>query len=784
MKTLIKMSAVTAAVLLALAGCDGDDGIQGEQGVQGEQGTQGDQGVQGEQGATGLAQLVNTADLAMGDSRCINGGVLIQRGVDDNSDGVLDSAEVDGESTVCSANVLAVGETTALMPQAGASTEAEDLVDGESADTDFPYGTFKVLATVGEFDEKNKLALTGYPDGHAAWLLDEDTIQVAYQSESYATMSNETYPWVMASGATFTGSHIHTINYNRHAFASFLNNNLPASTMIEATGELFHTVYNVFGEEVDGKNSDTSDLSAKWGNQTAADGTLHEFIPEMQLTEGDFFFHSFCGAHYEQSERFGAGIGFADNVWLNGEEWNIGRSMFAGGNEFAINNTMGLASIAVDVDNQVAYTVPALGQSGYEKILPLNPGHTDYVVIVLSGYNLNVEPAPLKVYVGRKDYGADGNPIDYNTASPRDAFLARNGMLYGQIYGMAVANADYAGINISTVDADTEMLNAFATDTTAPDSVNVRFYPTSYRWTGFSNPVNAGDTEVYKWEQDGDTVDGVTEANEQPTGYTFFNGDSKVEHPAVDPDISKFRYIINLTDADALLGVAFTNLVTELNNASGDLPTHLSASATRIIAGVDGELTLETASKGLAPEGDNNADGTRTHAEHVEDDKAYTDSPDGLQWIKTSDGDFLIVDEDSGNDYGERRYLLPINASDMKLTTANTGYLLAVSGGSLNPRSIAEVAAIPGAFSSATSSEFSGTWNVTHLVAKDADNQFYTQSDLEGTGAESIIQGLPLAEQTLIGVVQQKGESGGIVAARKADQGGQILMYNIDKPLN
>ena len=42
----------------------------------------------------------------------------------------------------------------------------------------------KAIATVGEVDAKTKKALTSYPDGHAAWLLDEDTIRVAYQSES------------------------------------------------------------------------------------------------------------------------------------------------------------------------------------------------------------------------------------------------------------------------------------------------------------------------------------------------------------------------------------------------------------------------------------------------------------------------------------------------------------------------------------------------------------------------------------------------------------------------
>ena len=74
--------------------------------------------------------------------------------------------------------------------------------------------------------------------------------------------------------------------------------------------------------------------------------------------------------------------------------------------------TMGLASIVVDIKNRTAYTAPALGQTGYEKMMPINSGHKDYVVIVTSGYNHGQEPAPLKVYVGMKDSNADGSMID------------------------------------------------------------------------------------------------------------------------------------------------------------------------------------------------------------------------------------------------------------------------------------------------------------------------------------------------------------------------------------
>ena len=457
-----------------------------------------------------------------------------------------------------------IGETTALIPQAGGSYNPADLQDGGSGNTNFPYGDFKAIATIGEIDPSNGHVLTGYPDGQAAWLLDEDTIRVAYQSESYGTLTasvSETYPWVMDSGATFTGSHVHTIDYDRAAFADFLNNEAAASEMFQGAGHLFDTVYNVFGEIVTGKNTDASDLAAKWGNQTKADGTVVEFNEDQQLSFADWFFHSFCGAYYEEAHKYGEGIGFEDNVWLMAEEWNIGQlyqeaALAAGfteeearlspGADF-FTQTMGLASMVVDVENKTAYTVPVLGQSGYEKLLPLNSGHEDYVVMVTAGYNMEIEPAPMKIYIGKKGVDENGDPLTEN-ASDRDSFLGRNGLLYGQLYGMAAANETLRDLGIEEIDADLKMLDAYAKDADAPDEFSVRYIPTSYQWDGFDTPENANETEMFLWEKDGDTLaDGTVEANEQPDGYTYFNGDSKTEHPAVDPDITKHRYIQNLT---------------------------------------------------------------------------------------------------------------------------------------------------------------------------------------------------------------------------------------------
>jgi len=684
----------------------------------------------------------------------------------DGSGFLLAANEVSGTLDTYQFNLKTIGQTTALIPEASTADDASEHLDGHSGDVDFAFGKFKPLATVGEVDPTTGLALTGYPDGNAAWLLDEDTIRVAYQSESYGPISNETYPQVLTSGATLTGSKIHTIDYNREAFADFLNNDTPASEMVEGSGFLFNTLYNVFGEEVVSRNA-----GGLWGNQSTPDGEIIEFKQDFQLTQGDFFIQSLCGSVYEQANKFGDGIGFADDVWLAGEEWNI-QSIFPNGNTDAL-NTMGLASIAVDVANGIAYTAPVLGQSGYEKILPVNPGTEDYVVMVLAGYNYDIEPAPLKIYVGKKGVNEDNQAVNQNDAntSDRDKFLARNGLLYGKIYGMAADAETYTALGITKPDADYRMMDDYLKNSAAPDTFSVRYYAVDYQWDGFDTPEAVKDTEVLAWTKDGDNG----ENNLSPAaGYTWFAGDTKVEHPAVDPDISKFRFVQNMTDEGAILGIEFTDLVAELT-ADGNLPDYLSAGVTRIVSAANGSMTLETGGKGVGHNG-------QSASIHLGEGKTKLVQPDGLQWIKTADTDLLILDEDSRNIFGERKIAIELDADAFKLKNEGEGTLLALAGGTKNPRAIAEASAMGDAFSEPDTSEFSGSWNVTGLVATKGDGSFYSMEELAGTGEQMVISERPLSEQLLIGVVQQPGESGGQVADMAADQGGQIFQFSIDLP--
>ncbi len=90
MKTLKILS---LSVLAALAGCDGDDGKNGSNGTN---------------GVNGLNSLINQTVLAVGHEQCLNGGIQVDSGIDDNNSGILDSGEIDATEYVCSAAVTQV----------------------------------------------------------------------------------------------------------------------------------------------------------------------------------------------------------------------------------------------------------------------------------------------------------------------------------------------------------------------------------------------------------------------------------------------------------------------------------------------------------------------------------------------------------------------------------------------------------------------------------------------------------------------------------------------------
>ncbi len=93
-----------------LPGATGPAGPQGAQGIAGPTGATGPQGLQGVVGANGKNTLINTAVEPSG-INCANGGTKIEVGLDSNSNGILDSTEINTNLTkyVCNGSNNSIG---------------------------------------------------------------------------------------------------------------------------------------------------------------------------------------------------------------------------------------------------------------------------------------------------------------------------------------------------------------------------------------------------------------------------------------------------------------------------------------------------------------------------------------------------------------------------------------------------------------------------------------------------------------------------------------------------
>jgi hypothetical protein len=84
---------------------------------------------------------------------------------------------------------LTIGSITDLIVEAGdAAVTGAPVEDGKSGDINFPFGEIKSIVTVGErsvCEESYGETMVGWPDGMGAYLLDDKTVRVVYQSESY-----------------------------------------------------------------------------------------------------------------------------------------------------------------------------------------------------------------------------------------------------------------------------------------------------------------------------------------------------------------------------------------------------------------------------------------------------------------------------------------------------------------------------------------------------------------------------------------------------------------------
>lgn len=116
-------------------------------------------------------------------------------------------------------------------------------------------------------------------------------------------------------------------------------------------------------------------------------------------------FKRFCSANLVEADSFGAGVGFADRIYLVGEEEFSG----AGGSFFAL-----------DVNDRAIHEVVGFGKGTWESATIINTGSSDTVAVLL----FDDAKAPLYMWVGTKSTAADASFLE------RNGLAASQGSLY------------------------------------------------------------------------------------------------------------------------------------------------------------------------------------------------------------------------------------------------------------------------------------------------------------------------------------------------------------------
>lgn len=647
-----------------------------------------------------------------------------------------------------------------------AGTNAEFLVDGRAGNTNFPHGNIKVLATAGEVDPLTGSMLTGVPDGLGAYLKDADTVRLIYQSEAYGQLvsSNpESYPWTVNSNtASFTGSHIHFIDYDRSMLATFMDDGAPAKaqSMVKGAGNAVTTAYNLRRELVGPRNRAWDGLQATRSNVHESNVDVHgNYIVGSTAkapSKADWLMQSLCSAHLEVRHQWGNGKGVEDDLFITNEEWIIYPESSL---------PIGLPVHVLNLATGELWATAAFTLGGHEKVVEVNSGHQGYVAFVPSGYNgafgisrgavLDARNSlysrtdgnpyvwpqdivPTKLYIGKKNTDKEGNADSID-------FLARNGFEHGALYGFAVD---------CTVTASRDAWHKTAS---AGDTVRGAFY--KLRWQAQRGVVRGFEHDG-SWEFQ-DAPRGA------PAGWCFWNSNgkdrrgAKTEH--VSPDPRGGQRVLQGSTAGYFGIYDFSSLPSLLGSS---FPDSIPATYTVYQPESDVRNLIELGGAGIRADGNNQKmmrDSSR--------DKSTFEDVDGMEWIAAADGqDYFIIHEDGGNWYGERKFLAKVGIP-MKY------YFVAQSGGRANTRELAGVSSVAGVHGGAGSHEFSGAFDLSGLLRKDASGNFALPvKDVTGKKRE-LEAATPINEKTIAVNLQAHTNRAGFAVTFGSDRVSQVLAY-------
>lgn len=282
---------------------------------------------------------------------------------------------------------------------------------------------------------------------------------------------------------------------------------------------------------------------------------------------------------------------------------------------------------------------------------------------------------------------------------------------------------------------------------------------------------------------------------------------SKTEHLSPDTRPGQTAFIQGSTAG--YFGHYYIHGIAEALNAEGDFPTELDSSY--FVYQGENDITGQIALKGdglvaVVEECEFINDATK-NCDNPFSVKSTFEDIDGLEVISASDGLYAVIQEDSGNEIGERMFISSALEHE-KDGEELTYYFMAQSGGKYNTR-MAGLVGIPATSNDGGGShEFSGVIDLSGMLAKkgsrrnmkskaskapkskatsspvasptesptvDTDNFMIKAHDGAAKRAAELM--VPINEKLIALGLQAHNLDSGVVKALKADRGGQVLVY-------
>jgi hypothetical protein len=354
--------------------------------------------------------------------------------------------------------------------------------------------------------------------------------------------------------------------------------------------------------------------------------------------------------------------------------------------------------------------------------------------------------------------------------APKDDFLARNGLRYGKTYSFAIdmsKNGPTKGMWRDEFHRDPKMAYNGA-------QVDGKFVADKWEWDGevknFAHDI--------AWDFQ-DSVPGMGDHIKYWTGMGPDEPGCKCEHNTPDPSPGTTAVVWGCTCG--YFGKYYIHGVEKaLKKAakSGKLPKFLDSTYYVYQGELDVTKQIELGGKGQYPDGLDAKMNYNNIDEPMAGEVTLQDN-DGMELIQASDGQYIIIQEDAGNIYGERMFIAKLEHEDDGKELKY--YLLALGRGKMNTRTLANVGIPKDVVCKPDANEFSGIYDLSGYLHKDDDD--FTCSAKDDGSCKRMADAMIKMNDKQFSINLQAHESYcGILEAFVADRGGQIYMFQTDLP--